>query len=47
MSVTLLSALPPDIWWLLRVPIAQGACTPFELWITWHYQWLIPREMQA
>lgn len=34
---------PPDIWWLLAVHVAPGQSTPFEAWLLWHHQFLIPR----
>ena len=36
--------LPPDIWWLLRVPVKPGESTPMNLALWWAWQWLTPHD---
>jgi hypothetical protein len=35
--------LPPDVFWLLRVPVAPGSSTPFHLWMWYHWQFTTPK----
>ncbi len=30
--------LPPDPFWLLRIPVAPGQQTPFHLFMLWAWQ---------
>jgi hypothetical protein len=30
--------LPPDPYWLLRIPVALGECTPFTHMMLWAWQ---------
>jgi hypothetical protein len=39
--------LPPDPWWLLRVPVTEGGSTPYHLWLWWTWQWCVPKELNA
>ena len=38
---------PPDTddpWWLLRVAVPAGECTPFEYWLMYHAERLPPMQ---
>jgi hypothetical protein len=37
--------LPPDPYWLLRLPIKQGECIPMVIWFWWHFQFRNPSEV--
>jgi hypothetical protein len=30
--------LPADVFWLLRVPVKPGSCTPYHCWLLWAWQ---------
>lgn len=34
---------PPSVWWPLTLHVPVGGSTPFEAWLLWHHQFLIPR----
>lgn len=33
--------LPESIWWPLEIYVSEGESTPIEVWIWWHYQFLL------
>lgn len=35
---------PPDVWWLLRVPVKAGEPTPYHLFIAWYWQFFVKRR---
>lgn len=36
-----------DPFWLLRVPVRQGDCTPFELMMLYHAGTLLPLQRES
>lgn len=40
--------MPPDVWWIQRVRVEKdGGNVPFEHWIRWHYQFLLPPKVPS
>lgn len=38
------AGLPTDIWWLLRVQVRRARDqVPFQAWLLWHHQFLLPK----
>jgi hypothetical protein len=39
--------LPADPFWLLRVPVKQGECVPFHLFLWWRWQFYVRTQGTA
>ena len=44
----LFAPLPPDIWWIMRTHVDKdGGNVPYEKWILWHAQFLLPSKVPS